>query len=90
MKLYYFVSCIVAAGSLVVFPELSLAHGGGDGGHGGGGGGVGVTDLAAPVLVVMVWAHPGQVSAGAALVRDLAGRVDLRVDNKLLKALRIG
>jgi hypothetical protein len=49
-----------------------------------------VTDLAAPVLVVMVWAHPGQVSAGAALVRDLAGRVDLRVDNKLLKALRIG
>ena len=42
--------------------------------------GVGVTDLAAPVLVVMVWAHPGQVSAGAALVRDSAGRVDLRVE----------
>jgi hypothetical protein len=39
MKLYYFVSCILAAGSLVVFPELSLAHGGG--GHGGGGGGGG-------------------------------------------------
>ena len=41
MKLYYFVRCIVAAGSLVVFPELSLVHGGGGGGHGGGGGGFG-------------------------------------------------
>jgi hypothetical protein len=40
MKLYNFVS-IVVAGSLLLFPELSLAHGGGGGGHGGGGGGHG-------------------------------------------------
>ena len=39
MKLYSVASCILAASSLVVFPELSLAHGGGGGGHGGGGGG---------------------------------------------------
>ena len=26
MKLYYFVSCILAAGALLVFPELSLVH----------------------------------------------------------------
>ncbi len=31
MKLYYVASCILAASSLVVFPELSLAHGGGGG-----------------------------------------------------------
>src|ERR1700724_2890432 len=41
MKLYYLVSCLLAAGLLVVFPELSLAHGGGGGGHGGGGRGGG-------------------------------------------------
>src|SRR5258707_5731012 len=41
MKLYYFVSCILAAGALLVFPELSLARGGGGGGHGFGGGGGG-------------------------------------------------
>ena len=41
MKLYYLVSCLLAAGLLVVFPELSLAHGGGGGGHGGGGRGFG-------------------------------------------------
>jgi Putative peptidoglycan binding domain len=40
MKLHSFVSCILAAGSLVVFPALSLAHGGG-GGHGFGRGGGG-------------------------------------------------
>jgi len=50
MKLYYFVSCILAAGSLVVFPELSPAHGGGSGGHGGE---VGVMDLGEEVLAVM-------------------------------------
>jgi hypothetical protein len=38
MKWYSFVSCLLAAGSLVVFPELSLAHGGGGFGGGGGGG----------------------------------------------------
>ena len=51
---------------------------------------VGVTDsvgevlavmvLLAEDLAVMVLAHPAQVSAGAALVRDSAGRVDLRVE----------
>jgi hypothetical protein len=44
-----------------------------------------VTDSAAAVLAVMVLvgevlAHPAQVSAGAVFVRDLAGRVDLRVE----------
>jgi hypothetical protein len=39
-----------------------------------------VMDLVGEVLVVMVLAHPAQVSAGAALVRDSAGRVDLRVE----------
>jgi hypothetical protein len=38
MKWFSFVSCFLAAGSLVVFPELSLAHGGGGFGGGGGGG----------------------------------------------------
>jgi len=36
--------------------------------------------LLAEDLGVMVLAHPAQVSAGAALVRDSAGRVDLRVE----------
>jgi hypothetical protein len=40
MKVQYFFGCVLAAGSLVLFPELSLAHGGG-GGHGFGGGGGG-------------------------------------------------
>jgi hypothetical protein len=44
-----------------------------------------VMDSAAEVLAVMVLvgevlAHPAQVSAGAVLVRDSAGRVDLRVE----------
>jgi hypothetical protein len=44
-----------------------------------------VMDSAAAVLVVTVLvgevlAHPAQVSAGAALVRDSRGRVDLRVE----------
>ena|SRR5882724_2086573 len=38
MKLHYFFGCILAAASLVVWPEIGLAHGGG-GGRGGGGGG---------------------------------------------------
>jgi hypothetical protein len=70
MKLYDFVS-IVAAGSLLLFPELSPAHGGGGGGHGGGGGGHGFGGgggghgfggggLAAGVLAVMVLVHPGR------------------------------
>jgi hypothetical protein len=41
MKWQYCWSCILAAGLLLVFPELGLAHGGGGGGHGGGGGGHG-------------------------------------------------
>jgi Putative peptidoglycan binding domain len=39
MKWYSFVGCLLAAGSLVFFPELSLARGGG--GFGGGGHGFG-------------------------------------------------
>jgi Putative peptidoglycan binding domain len=41
MKWQYRLSCVLAAGLLLVFPELGLAHGGGGGGHGGGGGGGG-------------------------------------------------
>jgi NADPH-dependent FMN reductase len=41
MKLWYLFGCLLAAGSLLVFPELGLAHGGGGGGHGFGGGGGG-------------------------------------------------
>ena len=41
MKWQYRWSCILAAGSLLVFPGLGFAHGGGGGGHGGGGGGGG-------------------------------------------------
>src|SRR6266404_4301207 len=48
-----------------------------------------VMDSAAAVLAVMVLvgevlAHPAQVSAGAVLVRDSAGRVDLRVEVSLV------
>jgi hypothetical protein len=43
MKWQYFFGCILGAASLAVWPEISLAHGGGGGGggHGGGGGGHG-------------------------------------------------
>ena len=41
MRWQYGLSCVLAAGLLLVFPELALAHGGGGGGHGGGGGGGG-------------------------------------------------
>ena len=62
----------------MISPELSLAHGGG--GRGGGGHGFGGGE----VLVFMVWAHPAEASAGAAIVRDSAGRVDFRVEVFLL------
>ena len=39
MKLQYLVGCILAAGSLAVFPDIGVAHGGGGGSHGGGAGG---------------------------------------------------
>jgi hypothetical protein len=52
MKLHSFVSCILAACSLVVFPELSQGHGGGGGGSGSGGGGGGHV-AEEEVLVVM-------------------------------------
>ena len=41
MRWRYGLSCVLAAGLLLVFPELGLAHGGGGGGRGGGGGGHG-------------------------------------------------
>jgi Putative peptidoglycan binding domain len=41
MRWRYGLSCVLAAGLLLVLPELALAHGGGGGGHGGGGGGGG-------------------------------------------------
>jgi hypothetical protein len=34
MQLRYLFGCLLAAGSLLVFPELGLARGGGGGGHG--------------------------------------------------------
>jgi apolipoprotein D and lipocalin family protein len=39
MKLQYLFGCILAAGSLAVFPDIGVAHGGEGGGHGGGAGG---------------------------------------------------
>src|ERR1700730_400697 len=39
MKLQYLFGCILAAGSLAVFPDIGVAHGGEGGGDGGGGGG---------------------------------------------------
>ncbi|MGA8482520.1 MAG: hypothetical protein WB696_31500 [Chthoniobacterales bacterium] len=48
-----------------------------------------VMDSAAEVLAVMVLAHPGQVSAGAALVRDSAGRVDLWVEVFLVEQIAV-
>ena len=48
-----------------------------------------VIDLAREVLAVMVLAHPGQVSAAAALVRDSAGRVDLRVEAFLVGQIAV-
>jgi hypothetical protein len=45
--------------------------------------------LAEEVLAVMVLAHPGQVSARAALVRDSGGRVDLRVEVFLVEQMAV-
>jgi hypothetical protein len=89
MKLQYFFGCILAAGSLVLFPELSLAHAAE----------VAVTDLAGEVLAVMVLGGevlgvmalvpPAQVSAAAALVQDSAGRVDFRVEALLVGEITV-
>ena len=61
--------------------------------------GVAVTDLGEEVLAVMelgegvlavtVSVQPSQVSAGAACVRDLAGRVDLRTDGFLIAGIAV-
>jgi hypothetical protein len=53
-----------------------------------------VMDSAAEVLAVMVLvgevlAHPAQVSAGAVLVRDSAGRADLRVEVFLIGQIAV-
>jgi hypothetical protein len=53
------------------------------------GGGLAVMVLLAEDLAVMVLAHPAQVSAGAALVRDSAGRVDLRVEAFLVGEIAV-
>jgi hypothetical protein len=55
-------------------------HGGGGGGHGFGGGGLGGHGSGRGGVAVTVSVHPSQVSAGAACVRDLVGRVDLRTE----------
>jgi hypothetical protein len=52
-------------------------------------GGVAVMVLLAEDLAVMVLADPAQVSAGAALVRDSAGRVDLRVEAFLVGEIAV-
>ncbi len=52
-------------------------------------GGLGVVVLLAEDLAVMVLAHPAQVSAGAAFVRDSAGRVDLRVEAFLVGQIAV-
>ena len=61
--------------------------------------GVGVTDLGeevlavmalvGEVLAVMVLAHPSEVSAGATLVRDSAGRVDLGAEGFLVGEITV-
>src|SRR4029077_10829577 len=53
------------------------------------GGGLAVMVLLAEDLAVMVLAHPAQVPAGAALVRDSAGRVDLRVEAFLVGVIAV-
>jgi hypothetical protein len=50
---------------------------------------VGVTDSAGEVLPVMVLERPTQVSVNAALVRDSAGRVDLRVEGFLVGQISV-
>jgi hypothetical protein len=74
MKWQYFFGCILGAASLAVWPEISLAHGGGGGGE------AAVTDLAVEVedtlLPVVVVTHLGD-SLAEAFVRDSAGRGDL-------------
>jgi hypothetical protein len=55
---------------------------------------VGVRDSAGEVLAAMdsvgeVLAHRAQVLAGAALVRDLAGRVDLRIEGFLVGEITV-
>jgi hypothetical protein len=52
-------------------------------------GGLAVMVLLAEDLVVMVLADPAQVSPGAALVRDSAGRVDLRVEAFLVGQIAV-
>jgi len=74
MKWQYFFGCILGAASLAVWPEISLAHGGGGGGE------AVVTDLAREVedtlLPVVVVTRLGD-SLAEAFVRDSAGRGDL-------------
>jgi hypothetical protein len=48
-----------------------------------------VMDLVGEVLSVMVLERPTQVSVGAALVRDSAGRVDLRVEGFLVGQISV-
>src|SRR5260221_1823956 len=52
-------------------------------------GALAVVVLLAEDLAVMVLAHPAQVSAGAAFVRDSAGRVDLRVEAFLVGQIAV-
>ena len=63
MKKHYFLGCTVAAGSLLMFPDLSLAHGGGGAGHGFSGGGMSAHGFGAPAAGF----------SGRGLVRDSAG-----------------
>ena len=53
------------------------------------GAGVAVTDLGEGVLAVTVSVHRSEVLAGAACVRDLVGRVDLRTEGFLIAGIAV-
>jgi hypothetical protein len=53
------------------------------------GAGVAVMDLGEGVLAVTLSVHPSQVWVGAAFVRNLAGRMDLRTEGSLITGITV-
>ena len=76
MKMQYFLGCMIAAGSLVIVPELSLAHGGGGGGRGGGGGGHG---FGGGGFSRHGFGASAAAFSGRGFSPGLAGRMDFRI-----------
>ena len=69
MKLQYLMGCILAAGSLTVFPNIGLVHGGGGGGGHGFAGEVGGTPLWEEVVTPSVL-HPSAKCLAASNAPD--------------------